>query len=154
VDYLFWLVPGRLAGRPGPDLAPWDLAALRAGGIGAVLSVNEGTFCEPADFAVHDLVYARISLSENAPPRLGDDARCLAALPRAHQFVREQHGAGRAVMVHCTAGKDRTGLFLAYFLVREQGLTPDAAIDEVRRVRPIALTAPGWDDFARELLQR
>jgi protein-tyrosine phosphatase len=154
VDYLFWLVPGRLAGRPGPDLAPWDLAALRAGGIGAVLTVNEGALCEPAHFAAHDLAYARIALSENAPPRMGDDAVCLEALPRAHRFVIEQHAADRAVMVHCTAGKDRTGLFLAYFLVREQGLTSDAAIDEVRRVRPIALSAPGWDDFARELLVR
>ena len=48
---VFWLIPGQLAGRPGPDLEPWDLAELRTAGIGAVLSVNDGSLCYPEEFA-------------------------------------------------------------------------------------------------------
>jgi hypothetical protein len=43
-------------------------------------------------------------------------------------------------------------MFLSYFLMRERGLTPHAAIAAVRKVRPIALSAAGWDAFAREVL--
>ena len=151
---LFWLIPDRLAGRPGPDRAPWDLASLHGAGIGAVLSVNDGVLCHPEDFRSQGIAYSCIPLSENAPPQPGDDATCLRALPSAYRFVHQQVTGGRATIVHCSSGKDRTGLFLAYYLVRDGGLAAKDAIEHVRRVRPIALSAPGWYDFALELLGR
>jgi protein-tyrosine phosphatase len=152
LDKVFWVIPGRLAGRSGPDRDPWDLPALRAGGIRAVLSVNDGELCSAGDFAAHGIDYACVPFSTNTPPLPGDDRICLDALPKAHAFTAVQLAAGRPVLVHCTAGKDRTGLFLAYFLMRESGLTPHHAIEAVRRVRPIALSAAGWDNLAREVL--
>ncbi len=151
---LFWLVPDRLAGRPGPDRAPWNLATLRDAGIGAVLSVNDGILCHRDDFRGCGLAHACIPLSDNAPPQPGDDDTCLRALPSGYDFVREQLTGGRATIVHCSSGKDRTGLFLAYYLVREAGLAPAEAVERVRMVRPIALTAPGWHDFAFDVLHR
>jgi hypothetical protein len=152
--HVFWLLPGELAGRPGPDREPWDLRALRDAGIGAVLSVNDGQLCHPEDFRALGLAYACVPLAPNAPPEPGDDEVCLRALPVAAAFVRAQRAEGRATLVHCSAGKDRTGLYLAWHLVHERGMAPEAAIDEVLRVRPIALTAPGWLDLARDLLSR
>lgn len=154
MKHLFWLIPDKLAGRPGPDRAPWKLAALREAGIGAVLSVNDGLLCHPEDFQAHGISYACIPLSDNAPPQPGDEEACLRALPAAGAFVREQLANGRITLVHCSSGKDRTGLFLAYHLMRENGMSAAAAIEEVQRVRPIALTAPGWYDFAFEVLRR
>jgi protein-tyrosine phosphatase len=151
---LFWLIPDRLAGRPGPDRAQWDLASLRSAGIGAVLSVNDGVLCHPADFRACGLAYACIPLSDNAPPQAGDDATCLRALPSAYAFVQQQLKDGRVTIVHCSSGKDRTGLFLAYYLTRDAGLAAEEAIARVRRVRPIALSALGWHDFALEILRR
>jgi hypothetical protein len=152
LEKLFWVIPGRLAGRPGPDLEPWDLAALRDGGIGAVLSVNDGILCRPEEFAACGLAYACEPLSGTAPPRPGDDRICLNALPRAYAFVQAQLAREHGVVVHCTAGKDRTGLFLAYFLMRHTGLSTGEAIQEVRRVRPIALSAVAWEEFAWQVL--
>jgi hypothetical protein len=63
---------------------------MREAGIGAVLSVNDGLLCHPEDFASVGIHYARIPLSENAPPQPGDDELCRHALPQAHAFVREQ----------------------------------------------------------------
>lgn len=153
MDKLFWVVKDKLAGRPGPDLEPWDLAALRAGGIGAVLSVNDGALCRAGEFAAQGMAYACVPLSDAAPPRPGDSKICARALPKAYAFVRRQMAEGRGVLVHCTAGKDRTGLFLAYYLMRERGLTAEEAIEEVRLVRPIALSAEGWEAFARQVLR-
>jgi hypothetical protein len=152
VDKVFWLIPGKLAGRAGPDRDPWDLYALRAGGIRAVLSVNDGQECRLEDFVAHGIDYACVPFSTNTPPLPGDHRICLDALPKAHAFAAAHVAAGRAVLVHCTAGKDRTGLFLSYFLMRQAGLTPHGAIEAVRRVRPMALSAAGWDTFAREVL--
>jgi protein-tyrosine phosphatase len=154
VKHLFWLTPEKLAGRPGPDRAPWNLASLRAAGIGAVLSVNDGLLCHAGDFRAQGISYACIPLSDNAPPQPGDAEACLKALPAASAFVEAQLASGRTTVVHCSSGKDRTGLFLAYHLMREAGLSPTAAIEEVQRVRPIALTAPGWYDFAFDVLGR
>jgi len=58
----------------------------------------------------------------------------------------------RGVLVHCRSGKDRTGLFLTYYLCVTEGLTPSDAIGELRRVRPIALSAEGWESFSYQVL--
>lgn len=154
MQHLFWLLPDKLAGRTGPDRDPWDLASLKAAGIGAVLSVNDGRLCHPGDFRAHGIEYACIPFSPNAPPEPGDDEVCLRALPLAGDFLRQNLSKGLVTVVHCTSGKDRTGLLLAYHLVRDHGLSIPAAVEEVRRVRPIALSAPGWYEFAFDLLGR
>ncbi len=153
MDHLFWVIPGRLAGRSGPDQDPWDLERLRAGGIGAVLSVNDGLLCQLEEFAAAGLEYACVPLTDSAPPRPGDDEVCRLALPRAYAFVEAQHAQQRAVLVHCTAGKDRTGLFLSYFLMQHRALSAREAIRAVRLLRPIALTALGWEEFAHHVLR-
>jgi protein-tyrosine phosphatase len=153
MDKIFWVLPNKLAGRPGPDQEPWNLSALHDGGIGAILSVNDGLLCRPDDFGALGIAYACVPLSDNAPPRPGDDQICLQALPHAYAFAQAQMAQGHRVVVHCSAGKDRTGLFLCYYLMRHASLTPTEAIQAVRRVRPIALSAEGWDDLAKEVLQ-
>ncbi|MFT3770478.1 MAG: tyrosine-protein phosphatase [Minicystis sp.] len=154
MDKLFWLIPGKLAGRPGPDRAPWSLSALRRAGVGAVLSVNDGLLCHPEDFAAHGISYSCVPLSDNVPPQPGDVEFCLGALDRAYSFVHQRLADGAATVVHCSSGKDRTCLFLAYYWMLDTGGSPGEAIQEVRRVRPIALSADGWYELAEEILRR
>ena len=91
-------------------------------------------------------------MSDNAPPRPGDDVICLEVLPRAYEFVTKQMNRQRRVLVHCSSGKDRTGLFLSYFLMRHHHLSVSEAIRAVRAVRPIAISAMGWEAFATRVL--
>ena len=119
-----------------------------------MLSVNDGAMCHPEDFAALGMEYACVPMPDSVPPRPGDDAVCAAALERAHAFVEEQMGRGRAVLVHCSSGKDRTGLVLAHYLMRRDGLEPHEAIAAVRRVRAIALSAAGWEAMGLEVLSR
>lgn len=154
MQHIFWLLPGRLAGRPGPNRQPWDLRALQGMGIDAVLSVNDGEGCERPEFAALGLHYHCVPLPPNEPPQPGDEEICHAGLPVAYDFVSAQHADQRAVLVHCSAGKDRTGLFLSYFLIREYSLDVDAAIARVRTVQPRAMSAMGWETMARQVLAR
>jgi len=152
MQHVFWLLPGRLAGRPGPEQAPWSLSALCDAGFGAVLSVNAGDHCTPDAFAAHGLAYACCPLSDWVPPQPGDLEVCRRQLPSAYAFVHAHLQQGRQVLVHCGGGDDRTGLFLAYFLVRHIGVAPHTAIATVRAVRPTALSAEGWEAFALQVL--
>ena len=131
---------------------PWDLDALRRYGIRAVLSVNDGRMVHMEDLAKRNIAYACIPLSENAPPREGDAEVCRVALPRAYRFVTGQMDREQAVLVHCSSGKDRTGLFLCYFLMRHFGWSLEKALCRVHEVRLIALSAEGWREFSVELL--
>jgi protein-tyrosine phosphatase len=149
---VFWLRDGVIGGRCGPNRDAWDAAVLYAGGVRAVLSVNDGELVYPQDLSKAGIEYSCVPLSDAAPPRLGDLETCLDALPRALSFAVGMIECRGNVLVHCSSGKDRTGLFLSYYLCKMEGLEPGEAIQEVRRVRPIAFTAEGWEAFARQVL--
>lgn len=121
-------------------------------GIDAVLSLNDGEGCDPAEFSALGLDYRCVPLPPNEPPEPGDEDICRTSLPAAYDFVVGQHAGHRAVLVHCSAGKDRTGLFMSYFLIRTYGLQLDAAIARVRAVQHRAMTALGWEAMARRVL--
>lgn len=150
--HVFWFAPGRVAGRSGPSKDPWSLHDLRSQGIGAVLSVNDGLLCHPEDFTAAELRYGCHPLSANAPPEKGDFELCLRTLPLALEFVLENECTSRATLVHCHSGKDRTGLFLAYYALKVWQMSPAEAMSAVRATRSIAFTAHGWDDFAFQVL--
>jgi protein-tyrosine phosphatase len=151
---LFWVVSQQLAGRPGPDEVPWDIDNLRRAGIGAILSVNDGRDCDTSVLASFGLSYACFSLSDGVPPQPGDVEVCLRSLSGAYAFALSQMKAERAVLVHCSGGNDRTGLFLCYFLMHYNGLRWEEALSIVRNVRPTALRAQGWEEFAKKVIER
>lgn len=150
---VFWLREGVIAGRTGPDRDPWHPVELAASGIGAVLSVNGAVQVHAGDLAGAGIVHQCVPLSDAIPPRAGDFEICLEALPRAMEFAQGIIKTGRSVLVHCTSGKDRTGMFLSYYLCITEHLSVPGAISEVRRVRPIALSAEGWEEFTGRVLQ-
>ena len=152
MEHLFWLFPGELCGRPGPNHQPWQAETLRAAGVGAVLSVNDGESVYADDFTRLGMTHRCVPLARNAPPRDGDLELCRERLPLAYAWARGEIEAARPVLVHCRQGKDRTGLFMAYYLMARNGLDRDSAIARVMQLRPIALTATGWDRFAPQVL--
>jgi protein-tyrosine phosphatase len=150
---VFWLVRDALGGRAGPQLEPWSVAELRAGGFNAVINLSE----HPSDmdaFQAAGIHLSWIPLPTDVPPTQESEAKCVEALPRALAFVSAQMAQGRRVLVHCHAGKDRTGMLLAAFVAKKEGLSAAAAIARVRETRPLAITAPGWEALALKVIPR
>ncbi|MBT2786742.1 MULTISPECIES: dual specificity protein phosphatase family protein [unclassified Halomonas] len=154
MKHLFWLVEGALAGRPGPNVATWEPQELYDGGIRAVLTLNRGYGVDVDSLEAVGIAHKRIPILVQEPPQSDALEVAWPALEETSCWVWEQIQSGNPVLVHCTHGKDRTGLLLAYLLVRYYGQTSQDAIAHVRHVRPIALTAVGWEQFANDLLAR
>lgn len=150
---VFWLIRDSIGGRPGPRFEAWSVAELRAAGFDAVINLSE----HPSDIGEFEAVGIEASwvpLPTDVPPTKESQERCVEALPRALEFVSAQMSKGRKVLVHCHAGKDRTGMLLAVLVAKKEGLTAQAAIEKVREVRPLAITAPGWEALALDVIPR
>ena len=151
MQHIFWLREGKIAGRSGPNTDVWDLEEIKAGGIAAILSVNNGEAIHETLLSSLGIAYANIPMSSNAPARGGDKEICLENIPKAMDFIRENLLRG-PVLIHCRAGKDRTGMVMAAYLIEFEGYDARSAMDKVTEARPIAFTAEGWMEFGLEVL--
>ena len=147
--YLSWILPGKLVTRPGPRGVAWDLEQIRdAAGIEVVVSLSDEA--EAADVARAGLLHVQNYLPD-AP--LYTEAECRAfiaqALPAVEAIEREL-ALGKKVLVHCHAGRDRTGFVVAAVLTRTDGRSAKEALAEIRRIKSYC-EYPGFDR-ALELL--
>ncbi len=151
--HVYWLLPERLAGRPGPTWEPWCLQEIRDAGFDVVLNLSEHA---PADeeFGKVHLDVHWTPFPTTVPPDTRAEALCLNLVPQVHSILERELERGRRILVHCVAGNDRTGLLLTYHLARSRGLSPQASLERVRQVRPTAITAQGWEPMAMRLVTK
>lgn len=157
-DFLWWVIPGVLAGMPMPFIhidrrlnlgAPLpayddDLPVLYSAGIRAVVSLlnipSDASVYESAGFS-----FLCLPVPDGGAP----------TMEQAKQFVRfvgEQRAASRAAAVHCEAGLGRTGTFLATYLISE-GASAAEAIRKVREVERVAVETPRQIQFLEQFEQ-
>jgi protein-tyrosine phosphatase len=127
---------------------------LFASGIRSVLTLSAGSGVSPEELAAAGLRHRHVPLLIGAPPIEGDLERALELVPQAVAWLRAELAAGRPTLVHCSAGRDRTGLLLAAALQHAGAGGPREALQAVRAVRPQACSADGWEAFALEVLAR
>jgi protein-tyrosine phosphatase len=152
MEHVYWLIDGLLAGRQGPVQAPWDLEAIRAAGVRIVVSLN--TEPDPAEIAAAGLRHCSLPMTPALPIVVPAQDLLLRQLEPVLETIHAGVGAGQPVLIHCHAGKDRTGLVFAAYLVRYRGLNVDGAIARVRAVQPVAMSAPGYEATARRFAEQ
>ena len=147
MKYVYWAIPGLLAGRPGPDEIPWDLQELRQAGFGAILSLHSGGI-ESTEIRRLGFAHLLLPLPYSVPPLPPDIDTYRQLLPEALAFIKQHVTLGTPALVHCHAGKDRTGVVLASYLTTGLGMHPLEAIDKLRVVKPSLLSAEGYQALA------
>jgi atypical dual specificity phosphatase len=60
----------------------------------------------------------------------------MEVLDEAVNHIDKKIRSGKAVLVHCAAGKGRTGAVLAAYMIKKENLTADQAIEKIRLMRP------------------
>lgn len=138
-----FVIEGLLAGmeRPGTH-APLreDLAFLKERLVGAIVSLTE----VPLDRALVEefgFVYHHLPVDDFCPPSL-------AQIEEFAKVLDEAQARGTPLVVHCGAGRGRTGTVLACALVR-RGAQAEDAIVRLRQVRPYSIETPEQEDLVR-----
>jgi atypical dual specificity phosphatase len=138
-----WVREDVLAGMAFPsggDAWAW----LAEQGVRAVLSLTERP--APGEPAAAGLETLHVPIRDFEAPTLEEMERCLA-------FITEQVRDGRAVVVHCGAGRGRTGTVLAAWLTAD-GMRAEDAMDLVRARRPGSIETRAQEDAVRRVERR
>ena len=139
-----WIDEPFLAASAMPD-APEELSWLRGEGIDILLSLSE----EPPPRRWIDeagLMLVHVPIEDFDAPTQEQFEKCLSVIGQSQR-------TGMGVLVHCRAGKGRTGTVLAGYFVCK-GMPPIEAIKHVRALRPGSIETPEQERAIQELARR
>jgi protein-tyrosine phosphatase len=137
------------------------IAAVRAANVSRIIDLRHARECEaePSPFA-DDPIYRHVSVEDPAGPNDHDglslaEIYCLIIDRRPDLFAAAIAAAADAppgaVVVHCAAGKDRTGLVVALLLslaqVQADTIAADYALTEDRLRAPLEAYLDGLTDL-------
>lgn len=125
-----WIIEKKLAGSGMPVNLP-QLSWLAKNGIRSVITVRESPL--PASWLANSsqkLEYMHLRVDDFCAPSLEN-------LESAVRYIDQHIKENKPVLVHCAAGKGRTGTLLAAYMLRQDpNLTSLEAIKKIRVMRP------------------
>lgn len=151
-----WVREGEIAGSAHPGgfgYSPHNgqqelelnLGFFSQAGIGAIVSLSVTPLNEEV-LARFGLRYLHLPVEDMTAPTIEDVEEFIT-------FARDTRRTAAGTLVHCTAGRGRTGTMLACYLVHE-GCSPAEAVAEVRRCRPGSIETPAQEALIRRYADR
>lgn len=127
------------------------IETLRAMGVRTIVDLrNDADPREPAWAAVAGMRYVRIP-SACEDPRAADVQSFLRMMEGQPSPPRVDQPVAFPVFVHCKAGRDRTGLFVAAYRIVEEHWSNERAEREMKQYGHLHLICPRVDPFVLHL---
>jgi len=120
-----WVIEDTLAGS-GMPTSREEVDWIKENGIKAILTLTEDPL--PSKW-LDNIDYLHIPTVNGSAPDMED-------IEHATDFIDKNLKNNRSAMVHCAAGKGRTGTILAAYFMKYKGMDVRNAIEKVREVRP------------------
>jgi atypical dual specificity phosphatase len=125
-----WVIKGKLAGS-GMPVTYSQFVWVVTHGIKTIVTVREVPL--PSKWFTADNInsvdYFHLRVEDYGAPSIEE-------MDNTVDFIQRQIANEEPVMVHCAAGRGRTGTILAAYLLKEENLTSDQAIKKIRKIRP------------------
>jgi protein-tyrosine phosphatase len=146
MKYIYYIIPNVLAGRPGPDEIRWNLDEIQKMGFKAVLSLHNygDNITEIKENGFH---HTLLDFPANDPPTEEGLKTIKRLLPEAIAFIGSRIERKLPVLVHCHAGRDRTGIVIGTYLVHKFHFSPEEALIKMREINPRILRANGFEEL-------
>ena len=129
-----WVIDGKLAGS-GLPMTYSQFFWLIKHGIKTIITVREvplplNWFTDSINNIDRDNInYLHLRVEDFGAPSIEE-------IDSTVEYIQHQTDNRKPVMVHCAAGKGRTGTVLAAYLLKNENLTADQAIKKIRKLRP------------------
>lgn len=122
-----WVIEDGLAGS-GMPMTYSQLIWLIRNGIKAIVTIREVPL--PSKWLANKAIdYFHLKVEDYGAPSL-------SRMDTTVNYVKEHINDGKPVMVHCAAGRGRTGTILAAYFLKNFNLTAEQAIKKIRDLRP------------------
>nr|GMD59388.1 putative dual specificity protein phosphatase DSP8 [Ipomoea batatas] len=120
---------------------PADVPHLKALGVIGVVTLNE-----PYETLVPTSLYRDHGINHLViPTRDYLFAPSFLDISQAVDFIQGNASSGKTTFVHCKAGRGRSTTIVLCYLVKHKQMTPEAAFDYVRSIRPrVSLASSQW----------
>jgi atypical dual specificity phosphatase len=122
-----WVIEGKLAGS-GMPMTHSQFVWIVRHGIKTVITVREVPL--PSKWFDDEAIdYFHLKVEDYGAPSLTE-------MDTTVKYIQEHVNDRKPVMVHCAAGRGRTGTILAAYFLKNYNLTAEQAIKKIRDLRP------------------
>lgn len=137
-----WVIEGRLGGAPQPGsfhAIDYDLELLQNVGVTTLITLTEVDLPQDA-LLRHGMDNHHCAIVDRRAPTIPQTDSLLAHMRRLLDL-------GKVLAVHCRAGVGRTGVILAAYLIKEQGLGASDALAFLRRLNSNFVQTSEQEEF-------